>query len=116
MFKSESVKRADVSNFAVNPKNYIQMKKMITPAVLFLMLPLMLGCREEAARTNRTQFSIERSMQHDVHRKIQFSTIKERDEKTAAMDLAADRWSRNMYVQDSHASLRDYVEKYGQNP
>lgn len=94
------------------------MKKNTTSAVLVMAMLILCGCREETTldRRDGTRFNIERSMQRDPHRQIQFGTIRERDEKNIALDLAADRWNRNMYIQNSHASLGEYVEKYGQNP
>lgn len=48
--------------------------------------------------------------------KLRFNGPVRGNEQSEAMKRAAAQWNRNLYIQDSYASLDEYAEIYGQNP
>ena len=88
------------------------MKMKFTIAVLIMTLPLMTGCREEVKSENRSVFTItlpSRDFSGDTSR-IRFNHIKEKDEKTLAMEKAAGQWNRNLYLMGGRPSLAEYAD------
>jgi hypothetical protein len=95
------------------------MKTTIAFAVFILLLPLMTGCSDGAKKNDNvcTRFNIEyQGQSQTAGLKIRFNSVKKKDEATLAMETAAGRWSRNLYLSGGYDSLDEYVVAYGQNP
>lgn len=95
------------------------MKSTIAFAVFMLLLPLMTGCSDGAKKNDNvcTRFNIEyQGQSQTAGLKIRFNSVKKKDEATLAMEKAAGRWSRNLYLSGGYESLDEYVLAYGQNP
>ena len=95
------------------------MKSTIAFAVFMLLLPFMTGCSDGAKENDNacTRFNIVcHGQSQTASLKIRFNSVKEKDEATLAMEKAAGRWSRNLYLSGGYDSLDEYVVAYGQNP
>lgn len=95
------------------------MKSTIAFAVFMLLLPFMTGCSDGAKENDNacTRFNIVcQGQSQTAGLKIRFNSAKKKDENTLAMEKAAGRWSRNLYLSGGYDSLDEYVLAYGQNP
>ena len=89
------------------------MKTKLTLAILVMILPFVTGCREEVKSESLRQGSIiVHPVQHlseDTSR-IRFRPVKGKGERTLAMEQAAGRWDRNLFLGGSGPSLDEYAD------
>lgn len=86
----------------------------LTIAVTVMALMGATGCKEKSDDV-RPRFNIEYQSQNlskDISR-IRFNQVKEKDEKTLAMERAAGQWNRNLYLMGGGPSLAEYADSCG---
>lgn len=108
------LKKQAAPNFAVDSnQNQMRMKTKLTFAVLVMILPFMTGCREDVKSESLRQGVI---IVHPVQKKsedtsrIRFKPIKGKGERTLAMEQAAGRWDRDLFLGGNGPSLDEYVD------
>lgn len=87
-----------------------------TFAILIILLPFVTACRDEVKSEDlRTKFTIvhpSRDTSYDAGRII-FRSVKQKDERTLAMEKAAGNWNRNLYLMAGSPSLAEFADSSG---